>query len=122
MCLKSRRRSTVQLCRELGHIVVEASPQYEQEPFANATLNIWTANIYKTIEVAASLTGKTLSDKNIEAAIWQCYQYGKELKASDLLDAINTNAMVSRQVGEFFTDYDIFYRQFWQICQQKLVN
>jgi len=105
-CLKALYE-TVQLCQELGHIVVEASPQYEQEPFANATLTIWTANIYKMIEGASRLTGKTPSEKNIEAAIWQCYQYGKELKASDLLDAINTNAMVSRQVGGFFTDYDI---------------
>lgn len=62
---------------------------------------------HKVIEVAASLTGKTPSEKNIEATTWQCYQYGKELKASELLDAINTNAIVSRQVGGFFTDYDI---------------
>ena len=98
---------TVQLCRDLGHIVVEDTPKYNAEQFGLATLNIWTANIYKMIEGAAKLTGKIPTEKNIEAAIWQCYLYGREMRASDLLEAIETNATVSRTVGHFFTDYDV---------------
>ncbi|BAU27772.1 amidase [Aneurinibacillus soli] len=98
---------TVQLCEDLGHIVVEDRPEYEVEPFSLATLQIWTANIYKMINGVAKASGKTPSDKNIESAIWQCYLYGKEMKASELLDAIEINATVSRQVGQFFSDYDV---------------
>lgn len=98
---------TVQLCKDLGHIVVEDSPHYEAEPFNLATLRIWTANIYKMIKGAAQLTGKIPSEKNIEATTWQCYLYGKEMKASHLLEAIETNATVSRAVGQFFTEYDV---------------
>ncbi|OLS38891.1 amidase [Alkalihalophilus pseudofirmus] len=99
---------TVNLCKELGHEVIEASPQYDTELFSLATLRIWTANIYKMIEGTAKLSGRTPSENNIEAAIWQCYLYGKEMRASHLLDAIETNATVSRQVGHFFTNYDVF--------------
>ncbi|PAQ16032.1 amidase [Bacillaceae bacterium SAOS 7] len=105
-CLKALHE-TVQLCKDLGHIVVEDHPQYDVEPFSLATVRIWTANIYKMINGAAQALGRTPSDKNIEAAIWQCYLYGKEMTASDLLEAIEVNAMVSRQVGQFFTDYDV---------------
>ena len=98
---------TVKLLEQLGHEVVEARPVYDQATFSSATVNIWTANIYKMIEGAAALTGKTPSRDHIEAAIWQCYEYGKELKASALLEAIHTNALVSRQVGTFFVDYDV---------------
>ncbi|MEH6941686.1 amidase [Bacillus sp. JJ722] len=105
-CVKALNE-TVQLCTDLGHILVEDSPQYEVEPFSLATLRIWTANIYKMIENAAQLTGKTPSEKNIEATTWQCYLYGREMKASQLLEAIETNATISRTVGHFFTDYDV---------------
>lgn len=105
-CIKALHE-TVQLCKDLGHIVVEDFPKYEVEPFSLATLRIWTANIYKMVNGAAQLTGRTPSEENIEAAIWQCYLYGKEMKASEFLDAIETNATVSRQVGQFFTGYDV---------------
>ena len=86
---------------------MEAHPTYEQAPFLQATLNIWAANIYKMVEVAAQGTGKMPSPDTIEAAIWKCYEYGKNMKASELLDAIHTNAFVSRQVAVFFEDYDV---------------
>ncbi len=98
---------TVQVLKDLGHEVVEARPKYEQATFTKATVDIWTANIYKMIKGAAEETGKAVSPDNIEAAIWKCYEYGGNLKASELLDAINTNSLVSRQVAGFFEDYDI---------------
>ncbi|MGE7953278.1 amidase [Lysinibacillus xylanilyticus] len=105
-CIEAVHKA-VKLLEELGHEVVEARPVYDEAPFSRATVNIWTANIYKMIVGAAELTGKTPSRDNIEAAIWQCYEYGKNLKASALLEAINTNALVSRQVATFFEDYDV---------------
>lgn len=98
---------TIQVLKDLGHEVVEARPKYEQATFTKATVDIWTANIYKMIKGAAEGTGKAVSPDNIEAAIWKCYEYGGNLKASELLDAININALVSRQVADFFEDYDI---------------
>lgn len=98
---------TVQVLKELGHVVVEARPKYEQASFTKATVDIWTANIYQMIKGAAAGTSKAVSPENIEAAIWKCYEYGGQLKAADLLEAIHTNAVVSRQVAGFFEDYDI---------------
>ncbi|MBA4538145.1 amidase [Bacillus aquiflavi] len=105
-CLKALHK-TVQLCEDLGHIVVEAAPKYDPEQLSLATLRIWTANIYNMIEGTAQMSGKTASNQNIEAAIWECYLYGKEMKASELLEAIDINAKISRMVGHFFADYDM---------------
>ena len=41
---------TVQVLKELGHVVVEARPKYEQASFTKATVDIWTANIYQMIK------------------------------------------------------------------------
>lgn len=105
-CVKALHE-TVKLCEDLGHTVIEDSPQYDAEAFSLATLRIWTANIYKMVESAAKLTGRTPSNQNIEATTWQCYLYGKEMTASHLLDAIDINATISRTVGHFFSDYDV---------------
>src|SRR5699024_4276467 len=69
---------TVKLCEELGHTVVEDSPQYDAELFNIATVRIWTANIYHMIHEVSKSTGRTPSEKNIEAAIWSCYKYGRD--------------------------------------------
>ncbi|HEX6594967.1 MAG TPA: amidase [Bacillota bacterium] len=99
---------TVKLCEELGHTVVEASPQYDDESFSTATVRIWTANIYHMINEVSKSTGRTPNEKNIEAAIWSCYKYGKDMRASQLLEAIDTNHSVFRKVGHFFEEYDVF--------------
>lgn len=105
-CLQALEK-TVQLLEELGHTVVEDSPQFDAEQFGKATLNIWTANVSHMVEGAAKATGRIPSESNVEAAMWQCYLYGKQLTASDLLEALDINNMVSRNVGQFFTEYDI---------------
>ena len=99
---------TVALCEELGHTVIEAAPQYDVEAQTLATVRIWTANLYQMINGVGAAVGRTPSEKNIEAAIWACYQSGKEMPASELLEAIDMNAAVSRSVGAFFTDYDVY--------------
>ena len=105
-CLRELHE-TVKLLEDLGHTVVEAAPQYDAESFSQATVRIWTANIHHMINGVASALGRQPGEDNIEAAIWECYKYGKAMPASDLLEAIDTNAAVSRQVGQFFTDYDV---------------
>lgn len=99
---------TVELCKQLGHVVIEDAPSYEVEPLGVATLRIWTANMYHMIESAARMSNRKPSEELIEAAIWKTYLYGKELTANDLLEALDINNEVSRNVGHFFTDYDVF--------------
>lgn len=105
-CLRALQE-TVALCEELGHTVVEAAPQYDAEAFSEATVRIWTANIHHMINGVAAALGRQPSKQNIEAAIWECYKYGEAMPASKLLEAIDTNAAVSRQVGQFFANYDV---------------
>lgn len=98
---------TVQLCNDLGHTVVEDTPKIDAELYSLATLTIWSANIYRQLEGIGKALGRTPSDQNVEAATWKCYLYGKEMKASELLDALQMNYTVSRIVGQFFSNYDV---------------
>ncbi|MFC5587978.1 amidase [Sporosarcina soli] len=98
---------TVQLCQDLGHDLVEATPQINAEEQFQATLRIWAANISRSIDRLQIGLNRTASPENLEASNWALYQYGQTLKAFDLLEAFEINNRVARTVGEFFTHYDV---------------
>jgi amidase len=99
-------RDTVKLCKDLGHEMVEASPQIDVEAHALATLRVWSANLANMMDAAAEALGRTPSPENLETASLACYQYGKDMSAQELLQALDIFTGVSRAVGAFFQDYD----------------
>jgi amidase len=105
-CVKALRE-TVKLCGELGHVMVEAGPEFDVAAHSLATLRVWGANLANMMDGVAALLQRTPSEKNLEAASWACYQYGKSLTATELLQALDIFTMVSRSVGAFFQDYDV---------------
>lgn len=98
---------TVKQLEKLGHTIIQAAPSYNEELFSQATLTIWTSFIYHSAKSVGQLMGRTPSDENMEACNWTCYQHGKNLSADDLLNAIDVNGQVSREVGAFFHDQEI---------------
>lgn len=107
---KEQLYKTIKLLEDLGHTVEKAAPSYNEELFSQATLTIWTSFVHHSAKGVAQLMGRTPSEENLEAANWACYQYGEKLSADDLLNAIDINGQVSREVGAFFSDqqFDIF--------------
>ncbi|MCH6264315.1 amidase [Neobacillus citreus] len=98
---------TVQLCEDLGHELVEASPVINAEQQLLATLRIWSANLGHSMEKIKAGLNRIPSTKNLEASNWAIYQYGQNMTAYELLEAFEINNSVSRTVGQFFTEYDL---------------
>ena len=98
---------TVKLCQDLGHEMVEEMPQLDGREMLSAEACIWSANIVKMVEWIAATMQRTPSPENLEATTWSTYQYGKTIKAVDLLHALEVNNRISRVVGGFFQKYDI---------------
>ncbi|MFJ7726807.1 amidase [Neobacillus sp. NPDC097160] len=98
---------TIELCKDMGHELIEASPVINAEKQLLATLRIWSANLSHSVNKIKEGLNRNPSAKNLEASNWAIYQYGQKLTASDLLEAFEINNTVSRIVGEFFTRYDV---------------
>ncbi len=98
---------TVALLIDLGHEVVEDAPVYDANAHLQATTILWSAMIYKMIKGLGEATGRQASEANIEAVNWKAYLKGKNLSAADYLGAIDASSQTTRQVGEFFTKYDL---------------
>jgi amidase len=104
-CIESLH-STVKLCEELGHEMVEDSPRIDVKGHSLATLRVWTANLANMMDGVAGILGRRPSPENLEAANWACYEFGKAMNATELLQALDIFALVSRSVGKFFEKYD----------------
>ena len=94
-------------CMSLGHEVTEASPHLDWDLFFDTTVTCWTANMVLWVEGAAELVGRTPDETNLEATTLACYRHGKSLRAEDLLRALDTMNTITREVAEFFGDYDV---------------
>jgi amidase len=105
-CVKALH-DTVKLCNELGHEMVESAPEFDVAAHSLATLRVWGANLANMMDGVAALMQRTPSEKNLEAGSWACYQYGKSLTATELLQALDIYTLVSRSVGAFFKNYDV---------------
>lgn len=98
------------VCRELvrlGHVVEEASPQVDWEPFIEANLSIWTSTATDSALNLAKARGVDLSPDVLEAVTLASVEYGQRLTAVDLLRALRICNSTSRGVGAFFNSYDI---------------
>lgn len=94
-------------CEALGHVVEDASPAFDWEQFFGATVVCWTSNMAMWVDGAAELSGRRPGPETLEAVTLACYEYGKGIRADQLLAALATMNEISRQVGAFFSDYDV---------------
>ena len=99
---------TVRLLQSLGHTVIEDQPRYNWEAFLANIHVIWTAFTTAMVDDAGAALGRKPSLANLEAVTLACYEEGKRFSAADLVKAMGYNNILSRQIGTFFQNYDVF--------------
>lgn len=97
---------TAQLCRELGHEVIEASPSFDYGAMRDACIKLWAAGMSRWAGQLGLATGRPLDETTLEAATLAMVRYGSTLSSSQLLQALDDVNGVCRAVGPFFDDYD----------------
>jgi amidase len=94
-------RDAAQLCEQLGHTVLEASPVIDGNTLTHAFVVLWCAGIGSTIKMLG------LSKTQVEPLSWGLYEMSGAHSAMDYLIATQTIQRVSRDVAAFFEKYDI---------------
>lgn len=90
-----------------GHHVERATPGFDWEPLLQAHVVIWSAFLAESVAGVEAMTGVLAGPDNLERTTWECVQYGRRVTAVELGLANATINTVSREVGRFFTDYDL---------------
>jgi amidase len=100
--------STVTLLRELGHEVVEATPQIDREAMIRAYFLTVATGVAWFVENTSAAAGKKPRARDYEPGTWLLALIGWATKAPELLDAQVTMQRNARDVAAFFGSHDVF--------------
>jgi len=96
---------TAKLLEELGHHVEEASPDYDAAALNNAFWMVMSANTYTNIQLRSA--GRTPGPDDLEPVTRLAAERGKGVSANDYIRGVQTFHRTGRQLGAFFTKYDM---------------
>jgi amidase len=97
---------TAHLLQELGHEVIEASPQLDVERFTQAFLAVWAAGTAWTVKGIALISGYPPTPELYEPLTYALYEQGERQTSADYLLAVQALQQSSRQFSRFFQDVD----------------
>lgn len=90
-----------------GHLVEEASPQFDYPSFLAAQKIIWAADSAAGLPGLASQMGREIDESTLGASVLSLHRHGLRLGADALMNAISVYEQVTRQVGRFMAGYDL---------------
>jgi len=101
-------RDAAQLCSNLGHEVVEAAPEVSGDLVTQMFVTLWSAGCAWTIDGMAFLTGRAATPDQFEPLTWALCEMGRQQSASAYLVAVAVLQRVSRDIGHFFVNHDVW--------------
>ena len=99
---------TAALCRDLGHEVVEGSPDFDYPPFEEAFLSMFAAGVAAALDGIDRQFGVAPAPEKYDPATWRLYERGADLSASGYLQAVERTQGVGRRLAAFFAGTDIW--------------
>ena len=101
-------RDAANLCAELGHEVVEASPTFDAEAMWHSFTTILSAGFAWAVKDWERRLGREATPELLEPFVWAFTGRGREVSATDYLLALQDLQRISRDVARFFDDYDVW--------------
>jgi len=100
-------QESVQLMKDLGHDVFEASPQFDFRGFADNFIKVWVAGGAVVIKHLGMVNGQQPGPDNLEPLSYNVYQQGSELSALDYEEARVLLQVESKKLLNFHDQYDV---------------
>jgi amidase len=99
--------AAVALAESLGHVVEEVSPRFTDESYGEAFRTIIGGNVAMSIHRHAARMQKPMTEESFETITWMLAAQGRQQSAMEYATAVQTMQRVGRNVGAFFTDFDV---------------
>ena len=96
-----------QLCEQLGHIVEPASLSFDAEKMDQDYNLLFAIGASANIQQRAAALGRELDPQGFERVTWAMMERAKTLSAIDYVQLLNGLHAISRDICQFFEDYDL---------------
>lgn len=101
-------QAAADLCRSLGHEVVVARPDYEQQALAQAWFTVAAVSCARAMRAHARAQGIADPLALLEPVTAEWLLRGEAMSGGDYLGAVQVLHASSRSMGRFFQDFDIY--------------
>jgi amidase len=95
------------LCNSLGHDIEDASPTINVAGYNQAFAVMWQASLAQGISSLSKLIGRYPRKDELEPYTWDVIRGGNEIRGVEYLSALSYMQQVTREMAEFFTQYDL---------------
>lgn len=99
-------RDAARLCEELGHIVEDASPEFDVAAVERAFNEIFQANTM--VNIGRATGGKLPAGDDVEPMTRAIAERGMALPATEYIRSLQTLQRETRRIASFFTRYDVW--------------
>jgi len=99
--------ATARLLEQMGHAIVEDTPQFDYGAFLAAQIDLWVGHTAAFIDAIGEAVGRVPSEQNLQSTSWATYVAGKALPATRLVAAEEHYNLVTRQIAQFLAGYDV---------------
>ncbi|MPZ46868.1 MAG: amidase [Betaproteobacteria bacterium] len=96
------------LLAEMGHTVVEESPETIGVEAMSSMANIWFFGFHLRLEDFSKRSGHRIGPDTLESATLTIYEHAKRMTAAQFLESTAVLNSVRRKLGRYFTRYDIW--------------
>jgi amidase len=100
--------STATLLAEMGHQVSEESPEFDGLAAMRAMTDVWFFGFDLRLDGYAKRSGHTIGPHTLEPVILRIYEYARQMKAEQFLNALGVINTSRRLLGRFFDKYDVW--------------
>jgi amidase len=99
--------AAVQLCKELGHELVEAAPRFDSQAFIDGFQKMAYVETRASIEESEAALGRQATASDFEPATWAAGLIGSRIGGPAFVKEIRQLRRLARQIAHFFEDYDL---------------
>lgn len=96
------------LCESLGHEVVETRPGIPYPHISALCFDLYTATAVSRIERLSRVMGRSATSKTLEPQTLAMLTKGRVMTALDVVQAFDHQNAMSRAMGLFMDEYDVF--------------
>jgi len=105
--VRSQIEQIGQLLVDLGHDVTEDTPALDYAEFYDVFTDLFSLSAPGMLDMLSTIVGRAISPDTIEPILLKAYERGKGLNATVYTRIMTVMNIVSRQLGDFFTRYDV---------------
>jgi amidase len=99
---------TAQVLADMGHRVEEESPRLDGLAAMRNMMDVWFFGFDLRLAGYSKRSGQPIGPETLEPVIFKIYQYARQMKPEQFLNAMAALNTARRQLGAYFTRHDLW--------------